>query len=452
MIEPLSANTKAVLLLTSPLILGRRTPAETLTPTEYSSLHYLLRSNQKEPADLVEPGAEDLFDLCVRNINKPAVSRERLQRLLNRGILLTQAVASWRQRAIWVVCHRDEAYPQRLRERLKDKEPAILYGCGDRTLLNAGGLAVVGSRHVNEDILKYANRIGNLAASAERTIVSGGARGVDQAAMNGALESGGKSIGILAQGLKGASTNRAHRDPILNRQLVLISPYDPSSGFNVGHAMQRNKLIYALADAALVVNTEIGKGGTWAGATEQLDRLHFVPVYVRSTEPQSPGLEALQQKGASPWPDPQTPAEMHDIMSSDGSPVLEPSGLVQLDLFRSREVGETRQSAVQESEVTGGSDIKDPAKRTPTSLEGLAPKAVTAGKRLLPVMTGEMTRKEICIALGLKNWGNVRKRYVNPCLDQSWIEMTIPEKPTSPNQRFRRTSAGRTLAKTFDDA
>lgn len=218
--DPLSANTKAVLLLTSPLILGRSAPAETLTPTEYCSLHHLLRSNQKEPADLVEPGAEDLLDLCVRNINKPGVSRERLQHLLNRGILLTQAVASWRQRAIWVVCHRDEAYPQRLRERLKDKAPAILYGCGDRTLLNAGGLAVVGSRHVNVDILKYANQIGNLAASAERTIVSGGARGVDQAAMNGALESGGKSIGILAHGLKGASTNRAHRDPILNRQLV----------------------------------------------------------------------------------------------------------------------------------------------------------------------------------------------------------------------------------------
>lgn len=213
--------------------------------------------------------------------------------------------------------------------------------------------------------------------------------------------------------------------------------------------MQRNKLIYALADAALVMNSDHGKGGTWAGATEQLDKLNFAPVYARQSGEPCPGLDALIERGARPWPDPQTPAEMRDIVSSGGSPVLEPSGLVQLDLFRSREVGETRQSLVRESTAR---ESRDPAKCMPTSLEGLAPKTVTAGKRLLSVMTGEITRKEICNALGLKSWGNVRKVYVNPCLDQSWIEMTIPEKPRSPNQRFRCSSAGRTLAKSFHDS
>ena len=57
----------------------------------------------------------------------------------------------------------------------------------------------------------------------------------------------------------------------------------PRAGFNVGHAMQRNKLIYALADAALVVSADFNKGGTWAGAIEQLEQLNYVPVYVRST-------------------------------------------------------------------------------------------------------------------------------------------------------------------------
>ena len=300
----LSPNTKAILMLTAPLTIGRSARAEVLTPTEYSRLHSYLRSVQKEPADLTEHGVEDLLAECVHAINKPKINRKRLQSLLGRGGLLSLAVDSWRQRGIWVVSHMDEAYPTRFRDRLQSKAPPILYGCGDHALLDGGGLAVVGSRNVDEEILKYARNIGELAAAAKRTIVSGGARGVDRAAMNGALESGGQSIGILANDLKRAVTNRTHRDAILNKQLVLISPYDPSSRFIVWQAMGRNKLIYALSDAALVVNAEKGKGGTWDGAVEQLDKLRLAPVYIRSTGTPSEGLEALKQKGAEPWPNP----------------------------------------------------------------------------------------------------------------------------------------------------
>ena len=69
--------------------------------------------------------------------------------------------------------------------------------------------------------------------------------------------------------------------------------------------MQRNKLIYALSDASLIVSSDLNKGGTWAGAVEQLDKLKFVPVYVRSTGTSSAGLDALRRKGAQPWSNPQ---------------------------------------------------------------------------------------------------------------------------------------------------
>jgi predicted Rossmann fold nucleotide-binding protein DprA/Smf involved in DNA uptake len=55
----------------------------------------------------------------------------------------------------------------------------------------------------------------------------------------------------------------------------------------------------------LVVSSDLNKGGTWTGAVEQLDKLKFVPVYVRSTGESSVGLEALRSKGAIPWPNPQ---------------------------------------------------------------------------------------------------------------------------------------------------
>jgi predicted Rossmann fold nucleotide-binding protein DprA/Smf involved in DNA uptake len=68
--------------------------------------------------------------------------------------------------------------------------------------------------------------------------------------------------------------------------------------------MQRNKLIYALADAALVISSDYQKGGTWAGAAEQLTTLRLVPVFVRSQGEIDKGLQELQNMGAQPWPNP----------------------------------------------------------------------------------------------------------------------------------------------------
>ena len=71
--------------------------------------------------------------------------------------------------------------------------------------------------------------------------------------------------------------------------------------------------------------------------------------------------------------------------------------------------------------------------------------------RLLRLMSGEMTRKEVRDALKLKPATDIKNRYLDPCLEQGWIKMTMPKKPTSPKQRFRITSAGRARVKVFED-
>lgn len=300
MSETLSLNTKAILLLTAPLIIGRsKEPADLLTHGEYMKLASYLQEMGKEPADLLEVDTDQVLG------DRPHIlDRNRLKRLLDRGFLLSQAVERWQTRAIWVLSRTDEAYPQKLKVRLKKNSPNLLYGCGDREILNSGGLAVVGSRNVTDALIEYTREIGRLAAKARQTLISGAARGIDRAAMSGALEAGGKVTGVMADSLEQTALTREHRNLLLEGQLVLISPYDPNAGFNAGHAMQRNKVIYALSDAALVVNADINKGGTWAGAIEQLDRLRLVPIYVRSTGEPSRGLDALKNKGAMPWPNP----------------------------------------------------------------------------------------------------------------------------------------------------
>jgi len=297
----LSPNTQAILLLTAPLIAGRGTASsDLLSPGEYKRLARHLREIQHQPADLVSPDAAEILRAC-----QAVIDESRMQRLLGRGFLLSQVIERWQARAIWVVSRADAEYPRRLKARLREDAPAVLYGCGDTGLLETGGLAVVGSRHVDDALIDYTMAVGRLAARVGRTLVSGGAKGIDQAAMRGALEAGGKVCGVLADSLEKTAMNREHRNLLLDGQLVLVSPYDPSARFNVGNAMQRNKLIYALADVSLVASSDFNKGGTWTGAVEQLDKLKFVTVFVRSTGESSAGLDALRKKGAIPWPNPQ---------------------------------------------------------------------------------------------------------------------------------------------------
>jgi DNA processing protein len=305
----LSCDTQAILLLTAPLISGRASPAaDVLSPGEFKRLVRRLRELNGKPGDLLSPDQNALLDACTA-----VVERGRLQRLLDRGFLLGQVVEHWQTRAIWVKSAADLGYPQRLEALLGDDAPPVLYGCGDVGFLDRGGLAVVGSRNADDEMLDYAANVGRLAAKAGKAIVSGGAKGIDRSAMFGGLDGGGRAIGVLSDSLERTAMNRENRDHIIHGRLVLVSPYDPSAGFNVGNAMQRNKLIYALSDAALIVSSDLDKGGTWAGATEQLDRLRLVPIYVRSRPKRSAGIDALLRKGAVEWPDPEDSREFDAV-------------------------------------------------------------------------------------------------------------------------------------------
>jgi predicted Rossmann fold nucleotide-binding protein DprA/Smf involved in DNA uptake len=321
MTQSLSPNTQAILLLTAPLNTGRSTDRPALLAQgEYNKLARALHDKKQQPADLFGPDATKVLRECV-----PPAEHARFEALLGRGFLLSQAVERWQTRSIWIISRADEAYPRRLKTRLKEDAPPILYGCGDINLLESGGLAVVGSRHVNDEIAEFAQNTGRLDAQSKRTIVSGGAKGIDQAATQGALLADGCAVSMLADSLEPAALSRANREPLMEKRLTLASPFDPNAGFNVGHAMQRNKLIYALSDAALVVSADLESGGTWAGAIEQLKRYHFVPVYICDSDQTGKGNAALLVRGGRRWPNPQSVDELNQIFASIGdAPAPEP--------------------------------------------------------------------------------------------------------------------------------
>ena len=308
----LSANTEAILMLVSPLIAGGSTERKLLlTHREYTNLVKTLQQIDSQPADLID--REKVSDI-LKTLEKHQFDQERLGRLLGRGMQLGLALEHWQQRSIQVISRADDMYPQRLKKTLQHLAPALLYVCGDIALLQRGGLAVVGSRHVDADLLEYTRNVGELAASADYTVVSGGAKGIDQAAMQGAAAAGGRVIGVVANNLEAAVMR--YRNDLLQGRLLLCSPFDPAVRFEVWRAMDRNKLIYALSDIALVVESDVEKGGTWQGAVEQIQKMKVVPVYTRTSGPESRGLEALRRLGAHSWPEFDDESSLREFMQS----------------------------------------------------------------------------------------------------------------------------------------
>lgn len=385
-----SADTKAILLLTAPLSLGGRSgsvqEAKPLTPSEYRSFAAAVLAAGMRPADLLDSGG-----LARLGGFEATIERDRVSALLGRGFRLAQAIDRWASRSIWVISRADERYPDRLKKRLREAAPPVLYGCGDPALLSSGGLAVVGSRSASDEALQFTDRVAGLAAAAGLPIISGGAKGVDRTAMCGALSRTGQAVGVLADQLERAVLDRAFMSGIEEGRLVLVSPFDPSAPFLVGHAMDRNKLVYALADAALVACADLRKGGTWAGAEEHLRRHRSVPVYVAAGCTTRAVVDAMRAMGAADWPEPGSPEALRGTVLAHPAPPRADAAVVPPSLFPPH--GHAAQSAdvvLSKADAAPADELLDAVERVVVRVLD-QPKSAAAIAKELRVTTPQAT-------------------------------------------------------------
>lgn len=290
----LSEDNQSILLLTARF--GESNPGDPtpLTGLEYGRLAQWLHERQMTPRDLMME-----FEANSQGWDDPKrkVTKDRLAFLLGRGLTMSLALEKWNSAGIWILTRADRDYPERLRLKLGDQRPPVLFGVGDIKLLDRGGVSVVGSRKINDDDSDFAQRLGALAASSGMNVVSGGAKGVDETAMLSALHAEGTAVGILADGLMKRALSGKWQPAIKSNDLCLISAAHPGAGFNVGNAMARNKYIYCLSDYGVVVRSD-QKGGTWEGANEAIKK-DLAPVFVRA-QSDAAGNKALLKAGARP--------------------------------------------------------------------------------------------------------------------------------------------------------
>ena len=294
----LGSQAQAVMLLTVSFGKSDKSGAKPLSTKEWARFAVWLKDHDLEPSALLKGDMKDLLSGWMDR----SITLSRLESLMDRGGALGLALEKWQRAGLWVITRSDPEYPERLKRRLRLESPPVLFGCGNRMLLGRGGIAVIGSRDADQDDIAFTESLGDAAAKQGYLIVSGGARGVDESAMLGALKNEGTVIGVMADSLLRAATSAKYRKYLLAGDLVLITPFNPEAGFNVGNAMSRNRYIYCLADAAVVVSSTPNKGGTWNGAIEDLNAA-WVPLWVKRPASAKSGNSELVQKGAHWIPD-----------------------------------------------------------------------------------------------------------------------------------------------------
>lgn len=262
-----------------------------------------------------------------RNTGNPEMDA-RVELLNKEATALALELEQLEHSGIKAVTVCDEEYPAALKDRLGRSAPPAFFAAGDLDLLEKPGLGIVGSRDPHPDIVEVVQRAAREAVARGMTLVSGGARGVDQVAMRSAFGAGGRVIGVLADSLETQVRNGDTRRAILNGGALLISLQRPSLGFTVPGAMSRNKVIYALSEATLVAASDLEKGGTWAGATEALKNGHGT-VTVWMGPGAGPGNAKLAELGAHPVDDVQTIFDVEEVPTGSAGAS---SGKKQLEL------------------------------------------------------------------------------------------------------------------------
>jgi len=290
---PISADGQAIALVCSSLATAGDRSGKPLTAGEWHELSLTMRASGLRPRDLLGSGADELR----ATLGLPAALGERLAGLLARGGQLALEVERLAGVGIWTVTRADDAYPPELKRRLGGQAPPVLFGAGPQTALQLRSIAVVGSRDVDTAGLAFASSLGRRCAEQGYVVVSGAARGVDLAAMTGSLAQGGQVVGVTVDPLDRLVRRRDLRLAIADELLTLTTPFHPSTRWYAGNAMRRNALIYALAQAAVVVASSAVNGGTRSGAVENL-RAGWVALHVRDDG--SPGNSRLIGEGGIP--------------------------------------------------------------------------------------------------------------------------------------------------------
>jgi DNA processing protein len=180
------------------------------------------------------------------NSEKSARAFDQLQRSFDARVAEDQLTA----RGISVLTLADDGYPGMLRT-IPDPPPALYV---DGVVPEVASVALVGSRKASATGIETARTLGSALAQRGVCVVSGLALGVDSAAHEGAVDAGGRTVGVLGCGID-VVYPRNNRDLFdsVRRHGALVSEYYLGEAPLAWRFPARNRIIAGLASTVVVV-------------------------------------------------------------------------------------------------------------------------------------------------------------------------------------------------------
>ncbi len=203
------------------------------------------------------------------------------------------------------------------------RAPLCLYARGDPALLDAPRtVAIVGSRACSDRGRRMAYQLGVSAAEAGVVVVSGGARGVDEAAHEGALRAGGRTIAILGEHVKRDGVDerpfrlrKLLRGEAAGRALT-ATVYGPYWDAQKWSFAARNEWVASLADVVVVVEGAAGSGTRHTLKAARDLGVRVASLAGRAEEPLAATPNRSLREGAE-WIDP-SPRAVADLFGLAG--------------------------------------------------------------------------------------------------------------------------------------
>lgn len=200
---------------------------------------------------------------------------------------------------IQIITPDDDHWPAGLRN-IPDP-PIILYVRGELAKHDILSIGIVGSRHCTHYGREQAERFGAMLAQANMTVVSGGARGIDTGAHEGALRAGGRTIAIMGCGLLNVypPENKKLYDRIVTEKRgAIISELPLNAQPLAEHFPPRNRIIAGMSLGVLVIEASMKSGSliTARLAGDHCNREVFA-VPGRVDSPASSGTHHLIKSG-----------------------------------------------------------------------------------------------------------------------------------------------------------